>query len=318
MSARQGKILFSVTGWKPEGWLDEFARAAPDRVVVTEPAGNADPSIDYAVVWKQPAGMLARLPNLKAIFSVGAGVDHLFRDPDLPHLPIVRIVADDLTNRMSEYVVWQALDHLRHGAVYRRQQEKKIWAEPFQPAAGEVTIGIMGLGVLGTDAARKLAAIGFRVAGWSRQAKAVEGIATYHGEAGLKAFLGASDIVVVLLPLTPQTRGIVNARTLAMMKRETPLGGPVLINAGRGALQVETDIYAALDNGTLMAASLDVFEHEPLPASSPLWNHPRVTVTPHAAATSDARQLVPIMIRQMLEFEAGKPLPNLVDREAGY
>lgn len=313
----KGRILLATTGWDPAGWVEQF-RLLTSRQVVQEPDGPEDLSIRFAVVWKQRPGVLAGLPNLKAIFSIGAGVDHIFRDANIPQVPIVRVVADDLTLRMSEYVVWQVLDHLRQGRIYREQQQKKIWREPYQPAASDVTVGIMGLGVLGTDAARKLAAMGFNVAGWSRREKHVEGVSSFHGERQLPAFVSACDILVVLLPLTPATRGIVNGELLSNLKRATPIGGPVLINAGRGQLQVEADILAALDSGALMAASLDVFEIEPLPRDSRLWEHPRVTVTPHAAATSDPGKLAPLMVRQMDDFDAGLPLTNLVDRDAGY
>lgn len=317
-NTEKGRVLLAVSGWDPLVWLRELQEAAPDRAVVLEPAGENDPSIEYAVVWKQKPGILSNLPNLKAIFSMGAGVDHLFRDPDLPAVPIVRSIADDLTMRMSEYVVWQVLDHLRQGNSYRRQQREKIWQELPQPAAGDVIIGIMGFGVLGKDAARALRALGFRLAGWSRTPKEIEGVACHHGQAGFADFLQESDIVVVLLPLTPATRGILNTNMFSAMKRDTPLGGPVLINAGRGGLQVETDIVEALDDGRLMAASLDVFEHEPLPSDNPLWNHPRVTITPHAAASSDPRRLIPPMVQQMEDHDKGMPLANLVDRGAGY
>ncbi len=311
------KILVSVTGWEPSVWLDQF-RTLTDRETVTEPDGPNDPSIRFAVVWKQRPGVLSKLPNLRAIFSIGAGVDHIFKDSGVPNVPIVRVVADDLTMRMSEYVVWQVLDHFRQGRIYRDQQNRKIWREPYQPAASDLVIGIMGLGVLGTDAGLKLGTLGFKVIGWSRTEKKVDGIACYHGEEQLPSFVGACDMLVVLLPLTPATHGIINAKLLGHMKKSTPIGGSVLINAGRGLLQVEADILAALNSGSLMAASLDVFQTEPLPRDSALWNHPRVTVTPHAAATSDPARLAPIMVRQMDEYDAGLPLANLVDRDAGY
>jgi len=310
-------ILISTTGLDPSVWVKHF-RQHTTREVITEPTGPGDPAIRFAVVWRQQSGILSQLPNLKAIFSIGAGVDHLFRDTAVPDLPIVRVVAEDLTTRMSEYVVWQVLDHFRLGRIYREQQRRKIWREPDQPAAGDLTIGIMGLGVLGTDAARKLAVMGFKVAGWSRRPKDVAGVSTFHGEAELARFVSVCDMVVVLLPLTPQTRHIINRGLLRNFRKETPIGGSVLINAGRGQLQVEADILEALDNGTLMAASLDVFETEPLPRTSPLWDHPRVFVTPHAAANSDPARLVPQMVAQMDNFDRGLPLENLVDREAGY
>lgn len=311
-------ILLSVTGFDPSRWWQALHEAAPDRNIVVDPADAGNEPIDYAVVWKQPPGLLATLPRLKAIFSLGAGVDHILADRELPQVPIVRIVADDLKERMSEYVVWRVLDHFRRGRAYRQQQSQKIWHERMQPAAREVTVGIMGLGVLGIDAAAKLKILGFDVVGWSRREKSVEGVRSFAGEAGLSAFLGASDILVVLLPLTADTRGIVGKDLLSRMKRETPLGGPVLINAGRGGLQDETAILEALDAELLMEASLDVFTVEPLPPESRLWSHPKVFVTPHAAALSDPDALAPIIMRQIAAHERGEALDNVVDRQTGY
>lgn len=317
--AEKGTILLSVTGFDPAIWQAELEKAAPDRPVVLEPAAPDDPAIDYAVVWKQRPGVLASLPNLKAIFSIGAGVDHIFAEGEVPDVPIVRVVADDLTERMSEYSVWQALDHLRKGPLYREQQARSVWHEDLmQPAAREVTVGILGYGNLGRDAAMKLRVMGFEVIGWSRTEKTGEAIETFAGEGGLGDFLARSDIVVCLLPLTPETRGILSAPFFAMMKERGPLGAPILINAGRGGLQKEADILAALDSKRLGAVSLDVFETEPLPADSPLWTHPRVTITPHAAATSVPQTLIPPMIEQMDAHDRGEPLKNLVDRNAGY
>lgn len=311
-------ILLSVTGFQPTRWLHAFQEAAPRRSILLAPNSVMDPTIDYAVVWKQPAGILSSLPNLKAIFSIGAGVDHILRDDHLPDVPIARIVADDLSARMSEYVVWRVLDHFRRGMPYRAQQAAGIWHDRMQPAAREVTVGIMGLGELGRDAAKKLGVLGFQLVGWSRTEKQVENVETFHGPAGLDAFLGRTDILVVLLPITPETTGILDTGLFSRLKHRTPLGGPVLINAGRGGLQVEAAILKALDDETLMEASLDVFETEPLPASSPLWKHPRVFVTPHAAANSDADALVPLILAQIDAFERGEPLQHLVDRAAGY
>ncbi|MFZ2103731.1 MAG: glyoxylate/hydroxypyruvate reductase A [Oricola sp.] len=317
--ASKGKILLAVTGFDPADWRAELERAAPDRVVVEEPAGPNDPEIDYAVVWKQRPGVLNGLPNLKAVFSIGAGVDHIFAEGDVPDVPIVRIVATDLTERMSEYVVWQVLDHHRKGPLYRDQQARRFWNESrMQPAAREVTVGILGYGNLGRDAGRKLRTMGFQVIGWSRTVKQNETVDTFAGDNGLDTFLALADIVVCLLPLTPATRGILSAPLFERMKTRGPLGAPILINAGRGALQKEADILAALESRRLGAASLDVFETEPLPETSPLWTHPRVTVTPHAAAASMPEALIPPMVAQMDAHDRGEPLRNLVDREAGY
>ncbi|MCA0015621.1 glyoxylate/hydroxypyruvate reductase A [Mesorhizobium sp. B292B1B] len=311
----KGKILLAVTGFHPQRWRELLSA---EREVVLEPDGASDPSITYAVVWKQRPNLLGSLPNLRAIFSIGAGVDHIFSDPSLPDVPIVKVVAGNLAQHMTEYVVWRVLDHHRQGLLYRSQQPKKIWREPAQRTAEDISVGIMGLGSLGRAAASALLSLGFAVNGWSRTDRPMEGVATYWGEAGLIPFLNATDILVVLLPLTADTKGIVNYGVLKELRKRNGLGGSVLINAGRGRLQKDADILRALDDGTLKEASLDVFEVEPLPKTSPLWAHPKVFVTPHAAATSDPVHLAPIMLRQMDAFERGEKLENLVDRKAGY
>jgi len=313
--AGPNRILLSVQGFHPQRWYDLLSAS---RAVTLEPDGSADPSIEYAVVWKHKPGILAALPNLMAIFSIGAGVDHILNDPDIPDVPIVRVVADNLTQYMVEYIVWRVLDHQRQGMLYRAQQPRKIWHEPPQPPANEIAVGIMGFGQLGRAAAKALLAVGFKVNGWSRTARAMEGVATWHGEDGLTPFLNATDILVVLLPLTPATHGILDYDLLGKLNRKNALGGAFLVNAGRGQLQKDADIVRALKDGLIKEASLDVFETEPLPPTSPLWTHPNVFVTPHAAASSDPEHLVPLMLEQMRALERGERLANIVDRKIGY
>ena len=238
---------------------------------------------------------------------------------DLPDVPIVRVVDADLRDRMSEWVVLHALIHLRQQRMYDWQQDQQIWGEDVElPAAAEVRVGVLGLGLLGADAAQKLATIGFDVAGWSRTPRGIDGIACFHGEDGLDALLARTDILVALLPLTPQTRGILNARLFASLAPDGRLGGPILLNAGRGGLQVEADILTALDEGVLKAATLDVFESEPLPKDSPLWRHPRVTISPHNAAISTPDAVLRGILGQIEAFERGEALKNVVDRTRGY
>jgi glyoxylate/hydroxypyruvate reductase A len=311
----KGKILLSVTGINPRRWHELLSAR---REVVLEPERPDDPSIVYAVVWKQRPGVLATLPNISAIFSIGAGVDHIFNDPTVPDVPIVRVVAENLTQYMVEYVCWRVLDHHRQGALYRSQQQRKVWHESPQPAADEVAVGIMGLGELGRAAAVALLALGFKVNGWSRTGRAMDGVTSFRGEDGLIPFLNATDILVVLLPLTAATEGVVNYDLLSRLRRENALGGAILVNAGRGGLQRDADIVRALEDGILKEASLDVFQREPLPEPSPLWIHPRVFVTPHAAAMSNPAHLVGPMLDQMDAFERGEPLKNVVDRKCGY
>jgi glyoxylate/hydroxypyruvate reductase len=312
-------LLVAITAWEPEPWVERFRRLLPDRKVVAlgEPFDRRD--VHYVASWKHPPGSLAGLPNLEAIFSLGAGVDHLMGDPRLPEVPVVRIVDPDLTARMSEYVVLHCLQHLRRQRRYDAQQRDRIWLDDRdQPAAREVRVGVMGLGVLGRDAAAKLARMGFDVAGWSRTRREVAGLATFAGEDGLGPFLARTDILVCLMPLTDDTRGLLDRGRFRRLARDGRLGGPVLINAARGGLQVEADILACLDDGTLHAATLDVFETEPLPPGSPLWTHPAVTVTPHNAAMSHPDAVGAQVADQIRRFEAGEPLRNVVDRSTGY
>lgn len=312
-------LLVAITGWDPGPWLARFRALLPERPVVSADAPHDPAAIRYAASWKHRPGSLAGLPRLEAIFSLGAGIDHLVGDPDLPHVPVLRVVDQDLTDRMSEYVVMHALMHLRRGWLYAERQRRGLWRdERDQPAARDVRVGIMGLGTLGRDAARKLAVVGFDVAGWSRSPRDLDGIRTFAGEAGLPAFLARTDILVSLLPLTPETRGILNLALFRGLARDGRLGAPILVNAGRGGLQVEADILAALDGGILAAATLDVFETEPLPTDSRLWTHPAVQVTPHNAAMSDPDAIASAIAAQIRRHEAGEPFRHAVDLRRGY
>lgn len=312
-------LLLATTGWHVEDWRERFQALLPEMPIVTlgEPFDRR--AVHYVACWKHPEGSLAGLPNLAVIFSLGAGVDFLFADERLPQVPIARVVDPDLTTRMSEYVVLHCLSILRQQRRYERQQRDKLWEDDRnQPAARSVRVGVMGLGELGLDAVQKLKVMGFDVAGWSRSPKSIEGLATYAGEDGMTEFLSRTDILVSLLPLTPDTRGLINADLLARLAQNGRLGGPFLINAGRGGLQVEADILAALDAGTLKGAVLDVFEQEPLPAQSGLWDHPAVVVTPHNAAMSEPEAIATLIAAQIRRIEAGGTLENVVDPARGY
>jgi glyoxylate/hydroxypyruvate reductase len=314
-----GAIALMITGWDCAPWLARFRALAPNRDIRLWPdnIGNPD-DVAYACVWKPPAGELATLPNLKAIFCLGAGVDHLMQDPMLPNIPLVRTIDADLTAQMTEYAVLHTLIYHRRQRAYDAQQKQKIWRELDQPAASRVNVGIMGLGELGSDAAAVLRRIGYNVAGWTRSPRTVDGIESFHGTAGLDPFLARTEILISLLPHTPATDGILNLDLFRKLKRDGALGGAYLINAGRGKLQIDRDICTALDEGILAGATLDVFPTEPLPSGSPLWTHSKATITPHVAAVSDPDALAKNVVDQILGFEAGRALRNIVDRAVGY
>jgi len=274
-----------------------------------DPAG-----IDYALVWKPPPGELASYPNLKVIFSIGAGIDHLSSDPALPkHLPVVRMVEPGLTAGMSEFVVMSVLTHHRFMLDYAAQARAEVWDEIGQIGAARRGVGMMGLGVLGRDALDKLAPFGFRLAAWSRTKKQLPGVACFHGAAGMTPFLAASDILVCLLPLTDETRGILDRRTFAALPK-----GAAVINLARGGHLIEDDLLAALDGGQLSGATLDVFQEEPLPKGHPLWHHPRVVMTPHIASMTIPETAAQSVFDNIRRFEAGQPMTGLVDWGRGY
>lgn len=305
--------------WSPERWKSRFDDVCGDRPVVRLHDPALDPAdVHYAAVWKPAPGELAAFANLRVIFNLGAGVDALMADASLPKVPLVRVAVGDLTGRMTEYVVLHALMHHRQELYLRASQRERRWQPRPQWPASAISVGVMGLGTLGSDAADALRRVGFRVAGWSRSARRIEGVECFHGEAQLEAFLRRTDMLICLLPLTPDTRQILNRGLFAKLNRDSPMGAPVLINAGRGGLQNEPDILSCLDDGTLGAASLDVFETEPLPADSPFWTHPKVVLTPHNAADTDPDEISKYVARQIERFEAGGELENVVDRARGY
>jgi len=304
--------------WSPERWNARFNEVCRDRRVLQPGAGFDPAEVHYAAVWKPVPGELAAFPNLKVIFNLGAGVDALMADKTLPAVPLVRVAVADLTDRMAEYVVMHVLMHHRQELYLRDSQRAKRWAPRYQWPAAAISVGIMGLGVLGANAAEVLRRLGFKVAGWSRSRKQIEGVDCFAGSEQFDTFLQRTDILVCLLPLTPDTRHILNRALFKKLNRTSPLGAPVLINAGRGGLQNEAEIIACLDDGTLSAASLDVYAQEPLPPDSPFWTHPKVVLTPHNAADTDPDEISKYVARQIERFEAGGALENVVDSKRGY
>ena len=312
-------IKNSGGNWSATRWRERFTAALPGRHIALHGVDAYEPAaIRYAAVWKPEPGVLARLPNLAAMFNLGAGVDALLEDNTLPPVPLVRLVIPDLTHRMTEYVTLHVLLHHRRLPQLLAAQRDSKWLAEEQWSASAVRVGILGLGTLGSDAAEVLLRLGFQVSGWSRTERRMPGVTCYHGDDQRDAFLAHTDILVVLVPLTDATRGSLNRRLFDKLARDGVLGAPVLINAGRGGLQIETDILSALDDGTLGGATLDVFETEPLPTSSRLWTHPKVIITPHNASDSDPDVVSATIAAQIIAHEQGAPLCNCVDRKLGY
>jgi glyoxylate/hydroxypyruvate reductase A len=294
-------------------WIELLTPLLPGiEVRLLDVSGTA--GVDYAVVWAPPAGALARHPDLKAVVSVGAGVDHLLRDPDLPrHLPILRTTGPDMVQRLREYVALHVLAHHRELMTTDAQQRRSEWRQLVTPVAGRRRVGVMGLGRIGAACAQTLAGLGFDTAGWSRNPHRIDGIATFHGEAGLAEFAARTEILVCLLPLTPETRGILDAGLFASLPE-----GAAIVNAGRGGHLVDADLLSALAAGRLSAATLDVFQPEPLPADHAFWHHPRIRVTPHIASYIDAATGAAVVAANILAFERDGSAPDVADAGRGY
>jgi glyoxylate/hydroxypyruvate reductase A len=274
-----------------------------------------DPAeVTFAVVWSPPAGWLATLPNLQCVVSVGAGVDHILKDADCPrHVPILRTVDDALRMRMSEYVALHVLRFHRRLPEAEIAQRAGEWIQYVEPVAGEVTVGILGLGSLGSAAAATLRSLGYRVEGWSRRGRPLEGVIVHRGGRGLTTMLSRSDIVVCMLPHTSATENVLNREAFDAMPR-----GSALINAGRGEQLVEEDLLAALDSGRLRGATLDVFRDEPLPAASALWSHPRILITAHTASSVDPIVGGRLIADSIAAFRRGETIAHEVNIAQGY
>lgn len=308
-------VLLFISQIEPaKSWKQALERAVPGIEVRIWPEAGSRGSIDYVLCWKPPAGVFRGMDRLKAVFSLGAGVDHLSGHTALPEdVPVVRMVEPALTEGMTEYVVYQVLRFHRRMADYDAQQSRKEWRVLNQVRPSDRRIGIMGLGVLGRHAAAKLRTLDFDVAGWSRSEKKLPRVRSFAGSGALEAFLERTDILVCMLPLTPETAAIINRRHLGWLPR-----GAFVINVARGRHLVEADLLAALDSGHIAGAALDVFQKEPLPPDHPFWTHPKVSVTPHVASLTNPETGARAIADNIARCESGKPLQNVVDFSKGY
>jgi glyoxylate/hydroxypyruvate reductase A len=307
-------LLFYSKFDDPADWGKHLRDAVPGLDFRVWPDVGEPADIEAALVWKAPEGELRKFPNLKLIINIGAGVDSIVNDRSLPAgIPIVRIADPEMSRMMAQFVLAAVLRHYRDFVSFARAQKARHWHYIHPREAPTCSVGVMGLGNLGAMAAHELARQGFKVSGWARSPKTLEGVESFHGEAGFAPFLAKSEILVVMLPLTPETEGILGAKTLGMLPR-----GAKIINVGRGNLVDEEALIAALRSGQVAEATLDVFQTEPLPAESPLWDFDQVLVTPHLASVAIPRTAARQVAENLRRLASGEPLVNVVDPLRGY
>lgn len=294
-----------------DAWRDALAAQLPGARIHV---GADAPPCDYAVAWKPPAVFFARQPRLKALFSLGAGVDGLLAMPALPRdVPLVRMEDAGMAGQMVEYALYVALREFRRMPEYEAAQADGRWAPRHARQRSGFTVGVLGLGVLGGAVARELAAFGFDVSGWSRAPKSLDAVHCAHGAEGLDAVLSRSRVLLLFLPRTPDTGGLLDAARLARLPP-----GAAVVNVARGELVDDAALLDALDRGHVGRAYLDVFAHEPLPAAHRYWTHPRVHLTPHVAALTDVGVASAQVADKIRRFEAGQAVGGIVDRARGY
>lgn len=305
-------VLLKTDPARAARWVAYFAAHAPDIEFRTWPDAGSLSDIRYYIGWQAERELLASMPNLEVFFASGAGVDHLDFSALPVHVPLVRMVEPGIVESMVEYACMGVLALHRDLLLYARA-EAGSWAPQAVKPASHRTVGVMGLGVLGQAVLERLGHFGFRRLGWNRSPRALPGVECFAGDAGQAPFLARCDILVCLLPLTEETRGVLGRELLASMPR-----GAALLNAGRGGHLDQEALLDALDSGQLRAAMLDVADPEPLPANHPLWRHPRVLLTPHIAAMTQPETAAPVLLANLRRHLAGQPLHDVVDRQRGY
>lgn len=306
------KILFSSDIDDPVAWGKAVRALRPDLDIVNWPDAADPAEFEFALLWKPPPGGLGAFTNLKGIQTLGAGINQLDLSA-LPPVPLARMIDPSLTESMVDYAVAAVYRHFRGLDRFERNTRARHWQHEEPPHKADFPVGVLGLGVLGGAVAARLRAVGFPVTGWSRTARAVEGVEVYAGDDGLPAFLGSARAFVCVLALTPQTAGILNKETLGAMP-----AGSYVVNIGRGGHVVEPDLAALVRSGHIAGATLDVFAQEPLPADHPFYELPQILVTPHVAGGISPRTAAPTLIENYERALAGKPLLNMVDPARGY
>jgi glyoxylate/hydroxypyruvate reductase len=308
------RITVCLTDNRPDAWIEGLRAALPGADVQNWTPGA--PQADHAVVWSPPQSFIDQQPGLRGIFNIGAGVDALLKLRLPPQALVVRLDDAGMSVQMAEYVCHALIRHFREFDLYEADAREGRWGFRKPREREDFPVGVMGLGVLGQRVAKAIAQFEFPINGWSRSPKAIEGLRCFAGEGEFDAFLGATRVLVNLLPLTESTRGILNRETLTRLNGGKP--GGYLVNVARGAHLVEADLIPLLDGGELDGATLDVFEVEPLPAGHPFWRHPKITVTPHGSARTVRGASVAQIARKILAIERGEPVAGVVDPKRGY
>lgn len=306
-------VLYISDAPRAAAWARFFAEAAPDIAFHIWPETGDLAEIEYVVAWQAPTGLLASLPNLKVLFSSGAGVDHVDFSAVPPGVEIVRMVEPGIVNGMVEYVTMSVLALHRNLLDYAALQASGAWRTIEVLPASARAVGVMGLGVLGQAVLGRLRTFGFRLRGWNRSVREIEGVECFAGAETLEGFLAGCDILICLLPLTSQTRGILGRELFQALPR-----GASMINVGRGGHLDQAALIEALDAGQIGRAILDVTDPEPLPTESALWSHPRVLITPHIASMTQPATAAPLLLENLRRHQRGEPLRDVVDRLRGY
>ncbi len=306
-------VIFSNVH-KIQPWIDALKNAGPGIEVISHEEIKDKKKVKFALAWDHPKGIFKEYPNLKCISSMGAGVDHIMSDPEIPEqIKIVRIIDPLLSQDLAEFALALVMSHMRGFGKYFNNQHRKTWKKSMYMRIPDAKIGVMGTGAIGNHVALFLQSLGFSIVGWGKTPGKQAEYKRFHGGDQLDEFLNNINILICLLPLTPETKGILNRNTMGKL-----INGAYLINLGRGLHVVDQDLIEMIDSGHLSGASLDVFENEPLPEDHPFWSHPAIQITPHVASLTAPNSVAPQIIENYHRAINGQQLLNIVDRNQGY
>lgn len=307
-------VIIRSENTRISAWVDALKENKPDLDVQVYPDDTEREKTEFVLVWNPPLGVFKKYPNLKVIASMGAGINHITKDPELPKNVKITKVNDPLLRKdLAVYVLATALDHLRNFNLFKKQQANRVWNREAYQRPEDTVVGILGLGAIGQEIGQFLVKNGFSVTGWSRSPKNLDGITSFHGPEQKDEFLKTAGILVCMLPLTEETRGILNTDLFEKLPQNA-----YLINVGRGGHLVEKDLSAALKNEKLSGAALDVFQEEPLPEDHPFWTNEKIQITPHTASVTDPKSVSKTVLKNLQRLKNGEDLEDVIDVSRGY